>query len=293
VARAAEICKDDKLADRSDAIAQLIQDELEASTAVSDVQHGPMSLLREERQVQEWPGKMAWLFEPYLQDLYERRLWKDIESFESASVGAHLVGALVLATARTGEFITNAEVTNLEKFHGDERRWLTQYLLSPGCDGECKGRLVDVMLASYGESQGDYDEPFRKLLERPRNEAGPAVGRLHGRLLWCQMDAGEEALFRDKVLVPALDDVLKSPKPDSMMLGDLAGLLALTPETQDGPFRDVLARLQKLNPTAYQKTYASRRAIADRERRDPPPAMRNVSFCGAGEIPLGPQLPQK
>ncbi len=129
VARAAEICKDDKLADRSDAIAQLFEDELEAATAASDVQHGPMSLLREERQVQEWPGKMAWLFEPYLQDLYERRLWKDIDHFESASVGARLVGALVLATARTGELVSSSEAARVEAFHTDHRKWLVSHLL--------------------------------------------------------------------------------------------------------------------------------------------------------------------
>jgi hypothetical protein len=294
VAKDADICKGDRFADRSDTIAQLINDEMDAINSGSNLPGGgPATLLKSERDVQAMPDKLAWMFEPYLQQLYDRRQWDEIKRFEKYSTGAHLVSALVLATARTGEFVTSAEAANLDKFHADERRWLTQYLLGPTCDGECKGRLVDVMLSSYGEAQGDYDEPFRKLLERPRSEAGPAVGRLHGRLLWCQMDASDEALFRDKVLVPALDEVLKSPKPDAMMLGDLAGLLALTPEAQDPGFKDVQARMQKMNPTAYQKTYVNRRAIADRERRDPPPAMRNVSFCGAAEVPPGPPPPPK
>jgi hypothetical protein len=293
VAKDADICKGDRYADRSDTIAQLISDEMDAINAGSKVAGGgPAALLKSERDVQAMPDKLSWMFEPYLQQLYDRRQWDEIKRFEQISNGAHLVSSLVLATARTGEFVTTAEATSLEKFHAEERKWLTQYLLGPGCDGECKGRLVDVMLASYGESQGDYDEPFRRLLERPRNEAGPAVGRLHGRLLWCQMDAGEEALFRDKVLVPAIEDVLKQPKPDASMLGDLMGLLALTPEpTDNAAYRDLLSRLQKMNPSAYQKMYVNRRNIADKERHDPPPAMRNVSFCGAGEMPLGPQMP--
>ena len=57
--------------------------------------------------MQASPGKMAWLFEPYLQDLYERRQWKEIERFEEFSPGARLVAALVLATARTGELVSS------------------------------------------------------------------------------------------------------------------------------------------------------------------------------------------
>src|SRR5207344_950909 len=95
VEKAAEICKDDALAERSDAIAQVFQDELEATTAVSAPQGtGPLSILKEEREVQSFPGRMAWLYEPYLQDLYERRQWKDVERFEGFSDGAKLVAAL-------------------------------------------------------------------------------------------------------------------------------------------------------------------------------------------------------
>jgi hypothetical protein len=297
VAKDADICKGDRFGDRSDTIAQLISDELDAANVGGPPPGGgPLSLLKNERDVQAMPDKLAWMFEPYLQQLYERRQWDEIKRFENFSRGAHLVSSLVLATARTGEFVTSGEVAALDKFHADERKWLTQYLLGPGCDGECKGKLVDVMLSSYGEAQGDYDEPFRKLLERQRAESGPAVGRLHGRLLWCQMDPADEALFRDRVLVPAIDEVLKQPNPDGNLLGDLLGLLALVPEpTQEPaltPWKALLARLQKSNPAAYQKTYVNRRAIADHERKDPPPAMRNVSFCGVAAAPLGPPPPQ-
>jgi len=61
------VCKDDKLAERSEAIAQLIADELDASITSGEIKKGPMGLLREERAVQAHPTKMAWLFETYLQ----------------------------------------------------------------------------------------------------------------------------------------------------------------------------------------------------------------------------------
>src|SRR4029079_4973436 len=100
--------------------------------------------------------KMAWLFEPYLQDLYERRQWEQIQKFESFSAVAGLVGALVLATARTGELVSTGEASALDTFHTERRKWLVSYLLGKSCDADCRGKLVDVMLSSYGEAEGDY-----------------------------------------------------------------------------------------------------------------------------------------
>jgi len=186
VAKAAEICKDDALSERSDAIAQVFQDELDAVTAANQpAAAGPLSILKDEREVQAFPGKMAWLFEPYLQDLYERRQWQEIDRFEKFSTGARAVAAIVLATARTGELVSASEGTELEKFHAERRKWLSGYLLGHTCDPECRGKLVDVMLSTYGEAQGDYDEALRKLVLLSRAEAGPAVAQLHARLLWC------------------------------------------------------------------------------------------------------------
>src|SRR5262249_8106100 len=153
------------------------------------------------------PGRLSWLFEPYLTDLYGRRQWKDIARFEGSSKGAKLVAALILAAARTGEFVTSAEAGQLEKFHAERRHWLSGYLLSSTCDPECKGKLVDAMLSIYGEAQGDFDDVLRQLLLRPRVEVAAAVARLHQRLLLCQMDEDDLALFRDRVLVPALSEV--------------------------------------------------------------------------------------
>ena len=141
--------------------------------------------------MQASPGKMAWLFEPYLQDLYERRQWQEIQRFESFSTGAQLVGALVLvdrAHRRDGEPHRGRADWKLPREH---RKWLASYLLARTCGGECRGKLVNAMLSSYGEAQGDYDEPFRRLLLQPRAEAASAFAHLHPRLLWCQVDADD------------------------------------------------------------------------------------------------------
>ena len=137
VEKAAEICKDDALSERSDSIAQVFQDEMEAMAVAAASQppgNGPLSILKDEREVQSFPGRMAWLFEPYLQDLYERRQWPEIQRFEKFSTGAQLVAALVLATARTGELVSASESAELDKFHAERRKWLVGYLLGRTCD---------------------------------------------------------------------------------------------------------------------------------------------------------------
>jgi hypothetical protein len=286
VERAVELCKDDALADRSYAISQLIQDELEAATELGSSAKGPLSLLADEREVQDRPGKLAWLFEPYLQDMYERRRWKEIGRFESASTGARLVAALVLATARTGEMVSNVEAGHIDKFHAERRKWLVTYLFKNSCDPDCRGRLVDVMLSSYGEAQGDYDEALIRLLQQSRAEAGPTLGHLHSRLLWCQVDAGDLALFRDRVLVPALTQMLARPKADAAALEDLVGLVAMVPDPTEGaavaPWKALMTALDKRNDR-FRRAFNARRSTATRERLNPPPMIRKVNFCTAGE----------
>ena len=287
VEKAAEICKDDALASRSDSIAQVFQDELEAAAAASQpLEQGPLAILKDEREVHTYPGKMAWLFEPYLQDLYERRQWQEIDRFEKSSNGAQLVAALVLATARTGELVSASESAELDKFHAARRKWLIGYLLGQKCDPDCRGKLVDVMLSSYGEAGGDYDEALKSLLRQPHAEAAPTFGHLHARLLWCQVDADDLASFRDRVLVPSLTGALAAPKPDAQLVEDLVGLIALVPEPAAtdanavDAWKKVFAAMPKAGDRA-QKTLVTRKAASARERANPPPMIKKVNFCNA------------
>jgi hypothetical protein len=314
VERAAAICKDDRLAERSDAIAQLVEDELEAANAVAPANAtgpagsrpsgtgpeaaGPIVLLREEREVQAHPATLMWLFEPYLQDLYERRQWKEIGAFEETSVGARLIAALVLATARTGELVPSAEQAELVRFHTERRKWLASYMYGRSCDPECRGKLVDLMVSTYGEAQGDYDEALRKLLLLSRAEAGPATAQLHARLLWCQVDADDLEEFRDHVLVPAVTTALAETGLERGILDDLLGLVALAPEPQPPSANDadpqharrvtdsvnawkaMTAAIDKAGDRVA-KAFTARRAAVKRERANPPPMIRKVSFCTA------------
>jgi len=193
----------------------------------------------------------------------------------------------VLATARTGELVSASENAELERFHAEHRKWLAGYLLGNTCDPDCRGKLVDVMLSSYGEAEGDYDEPLKRLLKQPHAQAAPTFGHLHARLLWCQVDADDLASFRDRVLVPSLNEALAAPKPDQTLLEDLVGLIALVPDpaanadpkAQDA-WKKVFAALPKAGDRA-QKALATRRAASARERANPPPMIKKVNFCNA------------
>jgi hypothetical protein len=295
VEKRADICKDDKLSDRSDAIAGFIAEETEASMAVGTAKQGPLQLLRDERTVQARPTKMAWLFETYLQDAYERRQWGQIGSFEAFSPGARLVAALVLATARTGELVTQDEHAMLEKFHAERRRWLVSYMFGSTCDSECRGKLMHTMLSSYGEAQGDYDEAFKRLLVAPRAEGGTALAELHSRLLWCQMDADDLAEFRDGVLVPAVTRAAGDTKMAPELVEDLAALAGLVPEPEQAgaeggsgskestAWKEMQATLEKRGDR-FGRAFVNRRASAKRERANPPVMVRQQNFCTAGDV---------
>jgi hypothetical protein len=298
VEKRADVCKDDKLADRSEAIAQLVADELDASIASGEIKKGPTGLLREERAVQTHPNKMAWLFETYLQNLYERRQWNEVERFEAFSAGARLVAALVLATARTGELVTSAEEDLLKKFHAERRHWLAGYMFGRTCDSECRAKLMQAMLSSYGEAQGDYNDVFKRLLTGPRNETGTALAQLHARLLWCQVDADDLAEFRDSVLVPALIAACADAKFDAGLLEDLAAMAALVPEPRApsaedataakdaASWKQMVAALEKRGER-FQKAFVNRLVRARRERANPPPMMKKQNFCNAENVDRG------
>jgi hypothetical protein len=230
-----------------------------------------------------------WLFEPYLQDLYERRQWNEITAFESTSTGARLIAALVLATARTGELVSNTEQAQLVRFHAERRKWLVSYMFGRSCDSECRGKLVDVMLSTYGEAQGDYDEALRKLVQLGRAESGPAMARLHARVLWCQVDGDDLKEFRDRVLAPALTAALGTKDADRAMLEDLIALVAMVPEPgPDTPaaaqasWKALTAAIDKADDK-LGRVFTTRRATARRERMNPPPMIKKVDFCTAAQ----------
>jgi hypothetical protein len=281
VTRNIEACAVDKLADRSAAIAEMISDELQAAFAVGTL--GPAAILADEHQVQSQAVRLCWFFSPALARLYQRRQWNNIDRFEGSSPGAKLVSALALAKARTGEMVSNEEGRMLEKFFAQRRQWLTQYLVGPSCDSDCRSKLVDVMVTSYAEAEGDYDPPMRSLLQQPRSQSGAVVSTLHARLLWCQVDGEDLVPLRDRVLVPEAMAQLGKGKGREETAQDFIDLLALVPSPKDNPalaqWKVFIATLEKPTNAKLLKTFNERRAAAVRERASPPSAMKRINFC--------------
>lgn len=279
ITRSVEICSADKLADRSTAIAEMVADEIQST--VAPAKPAPMTLLEDERLAQAHSLRLAWLFTPALMNMYERRQWNDITRFENSSPGAHLIAALVLASARTGELVSAQEAATLENFHAEHRKWLTKYMFENSCDHECKGKLVDYMLTAYEEAEGDYDLPMRTLIEQSRTKVGAALARLHSRLLWCQVDGQDMEQFRDRVLVPATTETFKNEKINPETLEDLVGLVSVTKAPREGVALDgwkaMIAEIEKHGK--YGKTLEARRSAAAHERSYPPPSMKKSNFC--------------
>jgi len=290
ITRSLEVCSD-RLAARSAALGKLFADDIRLALTAGEP--GPMVLLGDERVVQAEIQQYVGLYKTVLTDMYEHREWDAILRFAAFSPGAHVVSALVLATARTGEFVTDDEAKQLDGFHDEQTKWLTGYFAGKQCDAECKGRLLEVMISHYVESQGDFDATLRALIASPRAASGVAISRLHARLLWCQIDESDLAPLRDHVLLPVADKLVGAPATDPVVRDALISLLAVVPpplpaETEaTATWTSFLARLDKAGPKVA-KLLRDRRAAAARQRTAPPPALRARDFCAAPDTAPGP-----
>ena len=287
ISPAIEACTD-KLAARSTAIAQMIADDGEATFP------GPLALLHDERPVQQHISRMVALFTPLLNGLYEERKWDAIDKFMSYAPAAHLVAALVLTAAHTGEFVTDDEAKQLEKFDTTHSQWLATYLMSPTCDSECRSRALSVMVSRFAEADGSYDLATRTILAAPKAQSGQAVSFLHQRLLWCQVDPGDLAALRDRVLAPMATKLVADPKADPAVRDALLGLVLLLPDPALDDFLgianwDVLTATISRAGEAMTKQFTERRTVATRQRKEPPAKMKNLNFCSA---PAGEGQPE-
>lgn len=215
-----EQCRVEKLMQRSVALAGTISDETEdallsgtqaaipLSVAQALGKEGPLRLLADEHAVESDLVRLCGLFAPFLQEMYERRQLSSIEKFLQYSAGARLVGSLMLLT-QTVEVQGSADHDHDSSFHTNLQDWLGKFLTGPSCDGECRARVLSVMLSHYGRGQRYFVPLVRSLLKQAHGEAAAVLTRLSSRLMWCQMAAEDIELLRDQVLVPVLLEELK------------------------------------------------------------------------------------
>jgi hypothetical protein len=199
------------------------------------------------------------------------------------------VAALVLTAARTGEFVTDAEAKQLKAFDDLHSTWLAEYLAGPTCDAECKSRALSVMVAHFNAGQGSFDKPALQILEGPRAQSSMAVTFLHTRLLWCQIDPSDLAPLRDRVLVPAAQAVLTNPKAEPAVRDGLLSLVLLVdpPPADDEAamdgWKELLAQIHKAGEP-ITKAFDDRRDVAEKQRKNPPPALKKTNFCAVQAV---------
>lgn len=289
------ICPDAAHVTRSLALSELIAEDIDI--AREQKRPGPMQLLDDERLVHNSLLKFTFLFSHYLTDLYERRQWAELDKFEKYSEGARLVSALVLGPSQPNSFVAASEAGEVDAFHKKRTDYARAYLFSQACNGDCRGRITEIMLTSFDEANGAYDAPLRELFNRPRSEVAMALARLHSRLLQCQVDAVDGNELRDRVLVPALVEAVKRRNPEQQtLLEDALSLLALTADPgfgQDPQVQAARAAWDKAivsardaEPALYDTAFTTRRISAQATRKNPPDKLKRSIFCTAEEVSM-------
>ncbi|MFM2417584.1 MAG: hypothetical protein RL385_2307, partial [Pseudomonadota bacterium] len=134
-----------------------------------------------------------------------------------------------------------------------------------------------------------------EIFRHPRGEVAMALARLYSRLLQCQVDAPDGTALRDRVLVPALRDVVKQGKSsEPVMREELLSLVALSadPGFDDADaarrqaWQDAVTGAREAFPAEYERAFVRRRATVQSNRRNPPAKMKQSMFCTAAEVEL-------
>jgi len=252
------ICKDDAMDARSQAIAEVVGDDLE--TALADpMPAGPLELLSDERSVNSNLLRMTGIFSEFIGELYDRRQWATLDRFLGFSQGARLVGTLNLLMQSGDPIPTTDQEATKQRFE-EGRAWLESYVTSPTCDSECRGRVLSVILSNISHGQPQFVKLLRALFGRPRPESLPFLNRLHSRLSLCQIGPKDTLILRDEVLLPVLFTQTGQPKPDQEMIDDLLYQLLLLPPIPDASadWKLLQGALQRVTKGRQPKLYFDR-----------------------------------
>jgi hypothetical protein len=293
VTRERKMCMDAKHVARSIAMTELFADDQDAARRHGE--KGPAEMLADERFVQSMPLKLTTLFGPYLFDLFEHRQLTEIKQFAQASVGAHLIASLVLSADRENTYVAASEAKDIEAFHAEHAEYVKSYLFGQSCNGDCKGKLIDIMFTDFAEAHWRYDPALRELFNHPRAEVAMGLARLQSRLLNCQFDPLDAVALRDGVLEPVLLEATRSgSEGQSALFDDLLSLLALTPDPELTPeqaplrksWEEALTAAREFSPERYDTAFTKRRQAAQKTRKQDPATLKDSMFCSAREVTL-------
>ncbi|HEY6878374.1 MAG TPA: hypothetical protein VI299_10175, partial [Polyangiales bacterium] len=180
-------------------------------------------------------------------------------------------------------------------FHLEHAEFVRTYLFGQSCNGDCKGKLIDILFTNYAEAHGRYDQALRELFSHPRAEVSMGLARLHTRLLSCQFDQEDAVSLRDGVLEPALLEATRAgSEGDGALFDDLLSLLALTPDPDLTPehaearksWEQALTAAREFAPERYDIAFTKRRVAAQKARKADGANPKDTMFCSAKEVDL-------
>jgi hypothetical protein len=207
------ICKDDRYAERSRAIAEVVADDAEPQLAEPPGRFGgPLVLLRDEREVHSSLLRLVGLYSEFVEELYERRQWTTLQRLFVESAGAGLVGSLGLLM-QSADLAGSTDLEVARQLFDERERWLVSYALSASCDADCRGRVLNVVLSHLNRGQAPFRRFLRQVMSAPLVDSAAFIHRLQGRLSYCQIDPDQHEALRDQVIVPIVQDLLRKVPP--------------------------------------------------------------------------------
>ena len=207
------ICKDDRYAERSRAIAEVVADDAEPQLAEPPGHFGgPLGLLRDEREVHNSLLRLVGLYSEFVEELYERRQWTTLQRLFAESAAAGLVGSLALLM-QSADLANSTDLEVARQLFDERERWLVNYALSASCDADCRGRVLNVVLSHLNRGQAPFRRFVRQVMSAPRVDSAAFIHRLQGRLSYCQIDPDQHEALRDQVIVPIVQELLRKVPP--------------------------------------------------------------------------------
>ena len=255
--------------------------------------HGPRQgarwrSLSDEREVQDAPARLAWLFEPYLQDLYERRAVEGDPRFEG-SRPARAWWARWCSRPRAPASWSARRGRGDREFHAERRKWLASYLfgqqLRPRLPRQAGRRHVELVRRGAGRLR----RAVAPLLHAVARRGGPDVGHLHARL--SVVPDGRQTISSSCATACSCPRFTwrgppTDPKAEAAMARISPGWSPSCPSPApptpgQAAWKSSCTRRSTKRNDKVQRTFNPPRASAARERANPPPMIKKVNFCNA------------
>jgi len=274
------VCRKDEQSGLADGLADSVADDLTAATFPN--LSPALQILHDERYIQVKLVPLVGLYGAFISEMYERRQWPALELFAMGSPGARLIGTLNLLMQPLDQINSEELAIARQRFEAG-RLWLQSYVSGPSCDGECRGRVLSVLVSNLTRSPDYFPSLLRSLLSGQRAEVESAINRLQGRISSCQMEPTQTVTLRDQVLVPALLAQATKPQIDAEFLDGMLGLLQLLPlpPSTSPDWKKLQEALSRATKGRQPKQFLQRYAQDQQRRKPAAPLQTTITSAGS------------